>query len=143
MKLTGKQILESKELQELLQSFQSRVLAIKWGDRSVSDGRNRNIYVEKVGEFNELSENKTISVVEGLWSEPIRENMVLTIEDPDIDLYRVYTTTEAALLWGKDESTIRKAIQNGKFEQWFDYRKAGRITLITKDAMERVYGKLK
>lgn len=139
MKLTGKQILESEGLQELLLNCQSRVMEIQWHDGSTSSGYGREIYIENVDVF----ENKVISVAEGLWSEPIKENMTLTIENPDVDLYKVFTPTEAAVLWGKEESAIRKAIQNGKFEQWVDYRKAGRITLITKEAMERVYGELK
>lgn len=58
-------------------------------------------------------------------------------------LFNIYTTTEAALIWGLNESTVRKAIQKGKFKLGFEYRKAGRVTLITKEAMERVYGELK
>lgn len=57
-------------------------------------------------------------------------------------LFDVYTTTEAGLLWGLNESTVRKAIQVGRFTIGRDYRKSGRVTLITKEAMERVYGKL-
>lgn len=59
------------------------------------------------------------------------------------ELYNIYTSTEAALKWGLNESTVRKAIQTGKFNLGSEYRKAGRVTLITKEAMERVYGGLK
>lgn len=61
----------------------------------------------------------------------------------DNPLYNVYTPTEAAVLWGKEESTVRKAIQNGKFEFGVDYRKSGRITFITKAAMKKVFGEPK
>lgn len=57
-------------------------------------------------------------------------------------LFDIYTTTEAALKWGLNESTVRKAIQTGRFNLGTEYRKAGRVTLITKEAMEKVYGKL-
>lgn len=59
-------------------------------------------------------------------------------------LYEIYTATEASELWGLNESTVRKAISNtkSKFTPGIDYRKAGSVTLITKEAMERVYGKL-
>ena len=60
----------------------------------------------------------------------------------DNNLFNVMTTTEAALKWGLSESTVRKAIQKNKFKFGQEYRKSGRITLITKDAMERVYGEL-
>lgn len=142
MKFTGKQILESEELRDLLQNYVSRVMKIVWHDGSITDGLGKDIRVEYVGELNETKENLVISVVDGLWSEPITNNMILTIENPNMDLYNVFTTTEAALLWGKEESTVRKACQSGRFEQWKDYRKSGRITLITKEAMERVYGKM-
>lgn len=58
-------------------------------------------------------------------------------------LFDIYTTTEAAIIWGLNESTVRKAIQKGKFRLGIDYRKAGRITLITKYSMTRVYGEPK
>ena len=57
-------------------------------------------------------------------------------------LFNIYTTTEAALKWGLNESTVRKSIQTGRFNLGTEYRKAGRVTLITKEAMERVYGNL-
>ena len=136
MRLTGKEILESQQLQKFLLDNESRVLCIVWHDGSVSSGIGKDIYVGKIDESSDLY------VIEGLWSEKIRDNIILDIEEPNNDLYRVYTTTEASLLWGKEESTIRKAISNGKFVKWIEYRKAGRITLITKSAMQRVYGEL-
>jgi len=57
-------------------------------------------------------------------------------------LNNVMTAKEAAELWGKTEGAIRAAIKAKKFILGVDYRKAGRITLITREAMEKVYGKL-
>ena len=57
-------------------------------------------------------------------------------------IFEVFTPTEAAIVWGLDESTIRKSIYNGKFIEGVDYRKSGRITLISKVAIERLYGKI-
>lgn len=54
----------------------------------------------------------------------------------------VMTVNEAAHIWGKTEGTIRAAIRTNKFIANLDYRKAGRITLITKEAMKRVYGEI-
>ena len=139
MRFTGKEILESKELQEFLVNSKSRVLRIEWNDGSITNGSGKDINIENVETFGK----KHISVTEGLWSKEITNNMALVIEDINNDLYKVYTTTEAAIMWGKDESTVRKAIANGKFERGIDYRKAGRITLITRNAMLRVYGEPK
>lgn len=50
------------------------------------------------------------------------------------------TVSEAADIWGKTEGAIRAAIKAKKFIVGVDYRKARGTTLITKEAMERVYG---
>jgi len=60
----------------------------------------------------------------------------------DNDLDNVLTVTEAAEMWGLTEGAIRNSIKNRKFILGIDYRKAGRITLITKRSMERIYGEL-
>ena len=134
MKFTGKEILENEELMEFLLNSNLRVLGIRWHDGSITSGYGKEIYVENV--------NDKLSLVEGgLWSEPIRNNIELTFEFPNLDLYKVFTLSEAAAIWGKDESTLRRALS--KFHQFKEYRKAGRITLITKEAMIRVYGEPK
>lgn len=133
MKFTGKEILENEELMEFLLSSNLRVLEIRWYDGSITSGYGKEIYVENV--------NDKLSLVEGLWSEPIRNNIELTFEFPNLDLYKVFTLSEAAAIWGKDESTLRRSLS--KFHQFKEYRKAGRITLIEKEAMIRVYGEPK
>lgn len=55
----------------------------------------------------------------------------------------VLTVSEAARKWGIVEGTIRAAIRTNKFIDGVDYRKAGKITLITKDAMLRLYNEPK
>lgn len=57
-------------------------------------------------------------------------------------LEEVLTATEAAAAWNLTEGAIRAAIKSNKFTLGTDYRKAGRITLITKEAMTRVYGEI-
>lgn len=52
----------------------------------------------------------------------------------------VLTVNEAAQLWGISEGTIRYAIKVDKLTPGIDYRKAGRITLVTKKAMTRLFG---
>lgn len=52
----------------------------------------------------------------------------------------VMTVNEAAEKWEVTEGTIRYSIKVGKLIEGIDYRKAGRITLITKKAMIKIYG---
>ena len=59
------------------------------------------------------------------------------------EINNIMTVSEAAEIWGITEGAIRKAIKSGKFIPNIDYRKAGRITLICREAMMRVYGELK
>ena len=56
------------------------------------------------------------------------------------EINNIMTVSEAAETWGITEGAIRKAIKSNKFIPSIDYRKAGRITLICRDAMIRVYG---
>lgn len=58
------------------------------------------------------------------------------------EINEVMTVSEAATIFGKTEGAIRAAIKAKKFIPMVDYRKAGGITLITKESMERVYGEL-
>lgn len=58
------------------------------------------------------------------------------------EINNILTVSEAAEMWGITEGAIRLAIKTRKFIVGIDYRKAGRITLITHEAMERVYGEL-
>ena len=59
------------------------------------------------------------------------------------EINNVMTVSEAAGIWGITEGAIRKAIKSRKFIPGIDYRKAGRITLICREAMARVYGEPK
>ena len=56
------------------------------------------------------------------------------------EINNIMIVSEAAETWGITEGAIRKAIKSNKFIPSIDYRKAGRITLICRDAMIRVYG---
>ena len=58
------------------------------------------------------------------------------------EINEIMTVNEAAEMWGITEGAIRAAIKARKFIPCIDYRKAGRITLICYEAMERVYGEL-
>lgn len=72
------------------------------------------------------------------------EGIILEAKEENIEfeINQVMTVNEAAEVWGKSEGTIRAAIKNKRFILGVDYRKAGRITLIDREAMERVYGEV-
>ena len=61
------------------------------------------------------------------------------------NLSNVLTITEAAELYQLDESTLKKACTGQKgYPPRFkenEYRKAGKVWLITREGMERLYGK--
>lgn len=61
----------------------------------------------------------------------------------DNPLESVMTLSEAAKKWGlSNGSTIRKAIERGKFEH-DEIKQAGDVWIITYSAMERVFGSIK
>ncbi len=56
-------------------------------------------------------------------------------------LNEVMTFAEASEKWGLNDSTLRKLVTTGKLVEGVDFRKSGqRAWLITKKAMERIYG---
>lgn len=54
----------------------------------------------------------------------------------------VFTSTEAAQIWELDSSTVKRACQQGRFTQ-DECKKSSGTWLVTKDGMERLYGKPK
>lgn len=130
---------------------------IKWGDLSEETKEdllsNANIWDDvKYGEcLVDLTENYT---VEGFKTEDdiiIKDNAIIydpqegkpAISTPlQVSLNDVFTAQEASELWKVTEGAIRKAIASKRLIIGIDYRKAGRITLISKEAMERLYGEL-
>lgn len=52
----------------------------------------------------------------------------------------IMTFAEATERWGLADSTLRKLITTNKLIEGFDYRKSGKVWLITKDAMIKIYG---
>ena len=55
-------------------------------------------------------------------------------------LAQVFTFSEAAELWSIDSSTLRHRVTSEKLLEGIDYKKSGKVWLITKSAMERLYG---
>lgn len=55
----------------------------------------------------------------------------------------LYALSDAARLWEKDDSTLRRAILNGKLLEGKDCKKFGKQWVVTKAAMIREYGEPK
>lgn len=67
----------------------------------------------------------------------------INTENNNTDLNSVMTLSEAAKKWGlANGSTIRKAIERGKFEN-NEIKQAGDVWITTYSAMERVFGSIK
>lgn len=59
---------------------------------------------------------------------------------PVESLNDVLTINEAAEIWKKDSTTLRRVIRNNKFIEGVDFRRSGKTILISRDSMIRVYG---
>jgi hypothetical protein len=55
-------------------------------------------------------------------------------------LKEIMTFAEATEKWGLGESTLRMAVNGKSLVESQDYRKSGKVWIITKDAMIRIYG---
>lgn len=65
---------------------------------------------------------------------------IASLEPPNE--YLDMTFSEASKLWGLSDSTLRKAKHDGRFEDG-EIRQSGGVWLVTRKAMERLYGELK
>lgn len=50
---------------------------------------------------------------------------------------------EATEKWGLADSTLRKMVTSNRLIEGVDYRKSGKVWLITKGAMIKIYGEPK
>ena len=69
------------------------------------------------------------------------EGVILESRKVNFEVNNIMTVSEAAEIWGKTEGTLRAAIKSKKLIVGVDYRKAKGTTLITRETMERIYGK--
>jgi hypothetical protein len=96
-------------------------------------------------------EGNTYGPGEVLWLDGAKETrewagqhgyQVLSNENSRWDIMgEVITAAEAAVLWELDESTVKRACQQGRFEAG-EYRKTGKEWLVTLAGMRRVFGQL-
>ena len=130
---------------------------IKWGDLSE---KTKTSLLERVNVWDNVKEGDClIDLTEELTIEGkiidgqimIKDNAIIynpqigkpCISEPlKVDIDNVLTAQECSELWDITEGAIRKAISSKRLIIGIDYRKAGRITLISRKAMERLYGEL-
>lgn len=130
---------------------------IKWGDLSQET---KTSLLERVNVWDDVKEGDClVDLTEELTVEGkiidgeimIKDNAIIynpqigkpCISQPlKVDIDNVLTAQEASALWNITEGAIRKAISSKRLIIGIDYRKSGRITLISKKAMERLYGEL-
>lgn len=55
----------------------------------------------------------------------------------------LYSIAEAAEMFGRTDSTLRRNVRNGKFVENVDVKKFGKTWIFRIEALEREYGKLK
>ena len=60
-----------------------------------------------------------------------------------LEINEVMTFAEATQRWGLADSTLRKLATTNKLLEGLDFRKSGKVWLITRDAMKRIYGEEK
>jgi hypothetical protein len=60
-----------------------------------------------------------------------------------LELSDILTTGEASEAYGKDDGNLRRLLINkdSRLIEDVDYRKSGKVWLITREAMEKLYGK--
>lgn len=65
---------------------------------------------------------------------------VLSSEIMKDSLHSVMTFAEATVRWGLGSTTLRSMTGDGRLEEGKEYRKSGKVWLITEAAMIKLYG---
>ena len=108
---------------------------------------------EKFNIFNELKENGLFyECVVDVGGYGVSWNDEIDLSYDELFINGVLVTTpfdnlialsDATILWGLNESTLRKAISYGKLQEGIDVMKYGKQWIITMEAMVREYGEPK
>ena len=89
-------------------------------------------------------ESADVMLFDGIDSSNIKihhiEIMPVTTLPSNNPISEIYTFSEAAEVWGIDPSTLRHRVTSAELISGSDYKKSGKVWLITKSAMERLYG---
>lgn len=60
-----------------------------------------------------------------------------------ININEIMTFAEASAKWNLNDSTLRKLVKTQRLKEGIDFRKSGNTWIITKEAIEKIYGKQK
>lgn len=162
--------LESRKNKELLESLVKRVLKVpnKSIDYSCIKFVEKNLNFNGYYNFNNevtLKEYKEEIIINYKCDDEVEKKEMIELVKNDIikiDNFNIYykselkkphlefkniladvlTSNEAAEIYNISEGTLRSAMKTGRLKLGIDYRKAGRITLIKKTSMERLYGEI-
>ena len=137
----------------------NKLVGVKWGDlseitkvdllsRAFCEGVGKCIVdltneLSVEGEIVDTGEEKEIIINDdAIIYNPAQGIISEGIKSVDNTIFEVMTVSEAGEIWGKTEGAIRAVIKSKKLINGIDYRKAKGTTLITKESMERIYGKI-
>lgn len=117
-------------------------ITIQKGDKmTIRNINGRNL----TGEVTNIKvEAADVMLFDGLDSSNVKihhiEIMPVTTLPSTNPISEIYTFSEAAEIWGIDPSTLRHRVTSADLISGSDYKKSGKVWLITKSAMERLYG---
>lgn len=117
-------------------------ITVQKGDKiTIKNINGRNL----TGEVTNINaEVADVMLFDGLDSSNIKihhiEIMPVTTLPSTNPISEIYTFSEAAEIWGIDPSTLRHRVTSADLISGSDYKKSGKVWLITKSAMERLYG---
>ena len=100
--------------------------------------------LEDISLFNKVYTNKSGYAV--MWTEDIDiscNELWNNGELVNTPFDNLISFKDATDLWGLNESTLRKNISYGRLKEGTDVMKFGKQWIITKEAMIRLYGKVK
>ena len=117
-------------------------IILKKGDKvTIRNINGRNIF----GEVSNIKEESAEAMTfEAISDSNIRVHHIEIIPGNTLPssnaLSEVLTFSEAGELWGIDPSALRHRVTSEKLVEGVDFRKSGKVWLITRSAMERLYG---
>ena len=148
----GKTIItkDDEELRSIVNEYEMNMYCAKWDIENKEEFINNCIEEKKFSVYDtyfiELNSDNTKIKWVGLDSESDSIGSVTFYNNDKVKrsiLKEVMTFAEASQKFNLGESTLRSSIRTDRFVEGVDYKKSGKVWIITKEAMERVYGEIK